>query len=830
MGADLHEHKEYNHKLVELFWQKKWLESGVFCKDEEPLKKKYYVLEMLPYPSGRIHMGHIRNYTLGDVLARYKTLAGFNVLHPMGWDAFGLPAENAAIEHGIHPAKWTYSNIEAMKSQLMRFGFSYDWRREIITCDPKYYKWEQWMFLQFLRKGLAYKKPSLVNYCPKCQTVLANEQVVDGACWRCESLVELRQMDGWFLKITAFADDLLQKLGSLKGWPEEVLSMQHNWIGRSEGTIVKFGLEGTDFTIEVFTTRADTLFGATFVALSLEHNVIRELCEKSLISPKIVNEIEDLRKEKVSNRSDVDLKKKGVNLGIFALHPLSNQRIPIYATNFVVATYGTGAVMGVPAHDSRDFEFARLYDIPIKNVIKPLNDHKLQSDAAFEDYGILTNSLDFTGLSSRKAQKSITDSLEKLGKGKASVSYRLRDWGISRQRFWGVPIPVMYCNHCGVVGVEEKDLPVELPIDLNLKIMPGFNLSKVDEFVQTTCPKCGLEARRDTDTMDTFVESSWYFLRYTCQDYDEGALNIESVRYWSPVDQYIGGIEHAVMHLLYSRFFTRLLKMFGFVRFDEPFIRLLTQGMVIKDGSKMSKSKGNIVDPDDMVEKYGADVVRLFIIFAAPPKKDLDWNEKGIEGCSRFLMRVYSLVKEVAQTSFEDDNSNYGNQDNHIDKFFDILHRTIYRVTMDIERLHLNTAVAALMECLNEFSGLKNELIKSKEGVKALKEGFIALSILLFPFAPHHAEEFHAMLGGNELLSAKKWPQADPGRLMLKNLEIVIQVNGKVRDSIKVDINTSEESIRDRAKKSSRIQKFIQNKEVLRIVYVPKKLVNIVIN
>lgn len=815
-------------RQIEAFWRQRWEEAGLHRVREEDRGKKIYVLEMLPYPSGRVHMGHIRNYTIGDVLARYFRMRGKNVLHPMGWDAFGLPAENAAIEHGVHPAKWTYDNIRTMKAQLERFGFSYDWSREVVTCDASYYRWEQWMFLRFLERGYAYKKTSVVNFCPQCQTVLANEQVQEGCCWRCDSEVILKPMEGWFLRITDFAEELLEGLNRLEGWPEKVLTMQRNWIGRSEGALVKFRVEETGDELEVFTTRADTLFGVTFIAMSLEHERLDAWHRLGYIEESVWQKVESLRKEKIANRFEVETAKKGQLLGLTARHPLTGQQVPLLAANFVLSAYGTGVIMGVPAHDSRDFVFAKEMGLPIVEVIKPtLGEHPV-SEGAFEDDGILANSGEFSGMSSQEARELIASRLKSLGLGDKAVQYRLKDWGISRQRYWGVPIPVVYCERCGIVPVPEEELPVTLPIDLEQKITPGFNLARVEAFLKAVCPSCQGPARREADTMDTFVESSWYFLRYCSPDDDERPFDPKRVHYWNPVDQYIGGIEHAVLHLLYSRFFTKLLKKIGLLSYDEPFLRLLTQGMVIKDGAKMSKSKGNVVDPDDMVARYGGDVVRLFMIFAAPPEKDLEWNEKGIEGCARFLTRIGRLVGEVLGASLPAVKDTKAHADS-IRKLEEAMSRTTLKVAQDIERQHLNTAVASLMECLNTLNELKEELRSSGDGLRALKEALARYALLLAPFAPHHADHFRSLLGEEGFALTTPWPRHVPEAIQSPFKQIVVQVNGRMRDTLILEGEPDRETVYRQALKSDKIRKFLEGKEVARIVYVPGRLLNLVV-
>ena len=690
--------RRYDPQQVETKWQKFWEEKRVFEVDEDPHKPKYYLLEMFPYPSGRLHMGHIRNYSIGDVLARYKRMQGFNVLHPMGWDAFGLPAENAAIEHGVHPAKWTYENIAYMKKQLKRMGFSYDWRREIATCDPSYYKWEQLFFIKMYERGLAYRSFSEVNWCPGCETVLANEQVVNGRCWRCGSEVGKKELQGWFLKITAYAEELLRDCEKLLGgWPEKVITMQKNWIGRSEGLEVDFPLEGREGSIRIFTTRPDTIFGVTFMVLAPEHPLVEELVRGTERETEVREFVRRVKRQSVTVRSSEEVEKEGVFLGAYCINPLNGERIPVWTANFVLMEYGTGAIMAVPAHDQRDFEFAKKYGLPIKVVIRP-KDRELRAEDLSEAYtgdGIMVNSGAFDGMSNREAMRKISDLVEARGIGKRTVNYRLRDWGISRQRYWGAPIPIIYCPSCGPVPVPEEELPVQLPLEVEITGKGGSPLAQVEAFVSARCPRCGGPGRRETDTMDTFVESSWYFLRYCSPQREEGPFD-ERVKYWMPVDQYIGGVEHAVLHLLYARFFTKVLRDLGYLEFDEPFSRLLTQGMVIKDGAKMSKSRGNVVDPDDMIARYGADTTRLFILFAAPPEKDLDWKEEGVEGCFRFLNRLWRLFYEV-EPKLKGESGGFREDG----EFRRRIHMARKKVTEDIERFHFNTAIAHLMEWVN---------------------------------------------------------------------------------------------------------------------------------
>ena len=640
--------KKYNPQAIEAKWQAQWEQNKAFRVVEDPDRNKYYLLEMFPYPSGRIHMGHVRNYTIGDVVARYKRMRGFNVLHPMGWDAFGMPAENAAMANKVHPARWTYDNIDYMRTQLKRLGFSYDWDRELATCDPTYYKWEQLFFLKMWEKGLVYRRRSLVNWCNQCQTVLANEQVVgEGQCWRCDQPVQGKELEQWFFRITQYADELLSWCERLPGWPEKVLTMQRNWIGKSFGTEIDFPLEDGSEKLTVFTTRPDTLYGATFMSLAVEHPLVQKLCLNTPQEDKVKTFVKKVQGLNRRPDSDVDLEKEGVFTGAFCINPLTQEKMPIFLANFVLMGYGTGAVMAVPTHDQRDFEFAHKYDLPLRVVIQPDGEEPLTPETmkeAYEGPGKLVNSGLFNGQDNEAAKMAVTRYLEEKGEGREKVQYRLRDWGVSRQRYWGAPIPMIYCDRCGIVPVREEDLPVLLPLEAEITPAGGSPLPLLKEFVETICPKCAGPGRRETDTMDTFVESSWYFDRYACPDYTQGPLDSNRVDYWMPVDQYIGGIEHAVLHLLYSRFFTKVLRDLGWLKVDEPFLNLLTQGMVIKDGSKMSKSKGNVVDPDALIQKYGADTVRLFCLFASPPDRDLEWSDQGVEGSFRFLHRFWNLV------------------------------------------------------------------------------------------------------------------------------------------------------------------------------------------
>jgi leucyl-tRNA synthetase len=815
----------YDPQSVEPKWQKNWEDQGAFRAVEDASKPKYYCLEMFPYPSGKIHMGHVRNYSIGDVIARYKRMRGFNVLHPIGWDAFGMPAENAAIENKTHPAKWTEQNIASMQVQLRKMGFSYDWDREVATCRPEYYRWEQAVFLKMYEQGLAYKKRSFVNWCPKCETVLANEQVEQGACWRCDSTVEQRPLDQWFFKITAYAQELLDETRNLKGWPERVLVMQREWIGESEGAEVDFPVEGRPGqAIRIFTTRPDTLYGTTFMSLAAEHPLALEL-SKGTPQEKAVREFaEKTAKMDRAKRLTDDYEKEGVFTGAYAVNPLTGKKLPVYAANFVLMEYGTGAVMAVPAHDQRDFEFATRYGIPIEVVIQAPageGEHKVRpytSDAmteAFVDPGVLINSAQFTGLPSEEAKKKIVAFVEEKGFGKKKTNYKLRDWGISRQRYWGTPIPIIYCEKCGTVPIPEKDLPVELPLDVEFTGKGGSPLAKIASFVNVDCPKCGGKARRETDTMDTFVESSWYFLRYCSPKFDKGPFDQKTVAHWMKdggVDQYIGGIEHAVLHLLYSRFFTKVLVDLGYLDAGvrEPFKNLLTQGMVIKDGAKMSKSKGNVVDPNYLIERYGADTARLFSLFAAPPEKDLDWNDQGVEGAYRFLKRVWTLVQDAATSSGPDSEGERRWRN-----------KTIKKVTEDLDRFQFNTAIAALMEFYNFLSG---------EKAKPSKASLEAFLQLLCPFAPHVTEELWAGLGHKSMASAGGWPGFDESALKTDKVLLVVQVNGTVRAKIEAPAGLGEDQAKALALNDDKIQKQLEGKSLRKVIYVPNKLLNLVVS
>ncbi|MDR2017598.1 MAG: leucine--tRNA ligase [Syntrophobacterales bacterium] len=824
--------KPYEPHAIEEQRQSVWEKNRSFFVTEDTTKEKYYLLEMFPYPSGRIHMGHVRNYSIGDVIARYKRMRGYNVLHPMGWDAFGMPAENAAIERGIAPATWTRENIDYMRKQLKRLGFSYDWSREFATCDVEYYRWEQWIFLKMFELGLVYRKSSPVNYCPKCQTVLANEQVESGACWRCGEQVIQKELTQWFFAITKYADELYEYCGKLPGWPEKVLSMQKNWIGKSHGVEVDFPMEEGG-VLTIFTTRPDTLYGVTFMVLAPEHPLAVSMAIGTPQEQGVRAFVERVKAQDRSFRAEVELKKEGVFTGKCVTNPLTGARIPIYIGNFVLMEYGTGAIMAVPAHDQRDFEFAKEYNLPVVTTIVPKGkslDSKTMKEAYVDD-GVLMNSGPFDGLENRDAIPKIIAYLEEKGFGRGKVNFRLRDWGISRQRYWGTPIPIIYCEDCGTVPVPYEELPVALPLDLEVKAVGKSPLQDYDLFYETVCPKCGKPARRETDTMDTFVESSWYFLRYACPDYTLAPLNRECVDYWAPVDQYIGGVEHAVLHLLYSRFFNRVVRELGLVGEREPFKNLLTQGMVIKDGSKMSKSKGNIVDPDYLIEKYGADTARLFCLFASPPEKDLDWSDKGVEGSFRFLQRVWRLVAERSE-EFRDVEAVFvpGSKDGDFIQLTYKVHQTIKKVTEDVDRFHLNTAIASVMELVNTtYKFLETERTGSE--ARALVKGAVETIIaLLFPFVPHITEELWDMIGGKDRTLGTWWPKYDENYITEGKVTIVVQINGKLRDGCEVERDIEESRLKEIVLNLEKVKRHLEGKEIRKTIIVPNKLVNIVVS
>ena len=817
---------------IEKKWQKKWLEAKAYKTEMDPKKPKYYTLEMFPYPSGNLHMGHVRNYSIGDVLARYKTMEGFNVIHPMGFDAFGMPAENAAIKNGVKPSDWTYSNIDNMKRQQREMGLSYDWDREVATCRPDYYKWTQWLFELFYKRGLAYKKKAYVNWCDTCGTVLANEQVIDGLCWRCDNVVVKKDLSQWFLKITDYADVLLKDLNKLKGWPERVKIMQDNWIGRSEGLEFSLQIPQLNESLPVYTTRPDTAYGITFVALAAEHPLVDKICAAN---PEKAQAIQDFVK-KVQSQSDIERtssesEKEGIGTGVYVVNPFNGKKAEIWVTNYVLADYGTGAVMGVPSEDQRDWMFAKKYNLDIIITLQP-KDRELHLEEMTEAYvdkaGVLVNSGEFDGQDIKTAMKGIMDKAEREGFGKRCVNYRLRDWLISRQRYWGAPIPVIYCEDCGEQLVPEEQLPVLLPENVNFEQGAVSPLAQCEEFVNCTCPKCGKPAKRETDTMDTFICSSWYYLRYTDPHNDKMPFDKEKANYWAPVDQYIGGIEHAILHLLYSRFFTKVLRDEGLIDFDEPFNNLLTQGMVLKDGSKMSKSKGNVVSPEEIIGEYGADTARLFIMFAAPVERDLDWSDEGVAGSFRFLNRVWRIIsnfEEKIKSAADDyDKSSLTDAEKELRR---VLHTTIRKVTEDIrDRFMFNTAISSIMELVNEFYKFQNS---NDVNAGLVREVSLNLIKLLAPFAPHMTEELWSQLIGEGSVHAQRWPVCDEGATVTAEVEIVLQINGKVRDRIMIATGISREEMEEAAKNNKRVQELTADKTIVKMICVPDKLVNVVV-
>lgn len=878
---------KYNPKEIEAKWQRYWDEHQTFKVTEDPSRPKYYCLEMFPYPSGRIHMGHVRNYAIGDVIARYKTMRGYNVLHPMGWDAFGLPAENAAIDKKVHPVIWTHDNIAYMRDQLKKMGLSYDWDREVTTCDPPYYRWNQWFFLKMYERGLAYRRKSNVNWCGSCETVLANEQVIDGRCWRCSSPVDQKELEQWFLKITDYAEELLTGCDRLSGWPERVLTMQRNWIGKSTGVEVDFPLAGSDQSIRIFTTRPDTLFGVTFMSLAPEHPLIGRLIEGADTETGVRDFIDRVKRQDRIARTAADIEKEGVFTGRYAINPLNQEKIPVWIANFVLMEYGTGAIMAVPAHDQRDFEFAKKYNLPLKVVIQNMEGTLSEETmtAAYTEEGCLVHSGQFSGLDSPTAIEKIAEYIESQGMGKRTVNYKIRDWGVSRQRYWGTPIPVIYCERCGAVPVPEKDLPVVLPRDVAFTGKGGSPLLQVSEFVNTRCPSCGGAAKRETDTMDTFIDSSWYFLRY-CSPKVEGApFEKRAASYWMNVDQYIGGIEHAVLHLLYARFFTKVLRDLGLIDVDEPFQNLLTQGMVVKEiyecprhgylfpeevgennlcrrclnetgaeaqaqtvivgrTEKMSKSKKNVVDPDYLIRSYGADTARLFALFAAPPERDLEWSDRGVEGAYRFLSRVHRKVADLSPYLNPKLNSEAGDIHLYKDRLLEmggelpvdlkrlrkVVHQTIKKVTDDIDIFHFNTAISFIMELVNHLYLVP---VDGRTGDRSfryvMREALDAVVLLLSPFAPHLSEEMWGMLGQSPSVMNVPWPIYCTEIAQEEERLIVIQINGKVRSKVTVPADISEEEIRKRALSDERIRGLIGDQAPKKVFVVRDKLVNIVI-
>ena len=844
---------DYNPQQIESKWQERWARERLFETEPDPARLEYYVLEMLPYPSGDIHMGHVRNYSIGDTLARYLRMKGYNVLHPVGWDAFGLPAENAAIKSGRHPSEFTFSYIERMRGQLQRLGFSYDWRREVTTCVPEYYRWNQWFFIKMFEQGLAYRKEARVNWCTKCQTVLANEQVVDGCCWRHEGTpVEERELEQWFLKTTVYADQLLDDMKELR-WPERVLTMQRNWIGKSIGSEVDFDVDGLEESIRIFTTRIDTIYGCTALFLAAEHPLIGKLVEASEQPEDLAREVERIKASSVQARVEVNLKKEGAPTGFKARNPFDGADVPIWIANFVLMGYGTGAVMAVPAHDERDFEFCSAYGLPIRTVIAPVGaglappggDKEGSASGApteaFTDYGVLVNSGVYNGLSSEEAIERMTDDAERGGFGKRKVYFRIRDWGVSRQRYWGTPIPMIYCNGCGIVPVPEADLPVVLPRNVKLTGEGRAALATVPEFVDVKCPKCGGAARRETDTMDTFVDSSWYFYRYTDPTISTAPFDRAAVRYWFPVDQYIGGIEHAILHLIYMRFWTKVMRDIGLVDFSEPVTRLFNQGMVIKDGAKMSKSKGNVVDPVAMCARYGADTVRLYMLFAAPPEKDLDWSDQGIEGASRFLNRVHRMVMRYADRLRDVSTSVVaaanGPAANDVGVFsleerrlLRKAHQTLKHVSDDVEeRWHFNADIALIMELSNEIADLAPAIESGAVCNEVLKSSLEMLVLMLALFTPHIADELWEALGHGESTLRVFWPAVDPALAAEEELEIPVQVNGKLRARIRVPATASDDEVRARALAEPKVREQTEGRQIVKVIIVPKKLVNVVV-
>ncbi|MDF1689799.1 MAG: leucine--tRNA ligase [Cycloclasticus sp.] len=814
--------EEYQPSLIEKSVQEKWQTTSAFEVTEDADKEKYYCLSMFPYPSGRLHMGHVRNYTIGDVISRYQRMKGKNVLQPMGWDAFGLPAENAAMKHGVHPGDWTAENVDYMRDQLKQLGFGYDWKRELATCNDDYYRWEQWFFTRLLEKDLVYKKTAPLNWCPDCNTVLANEQVIDGCCWRCDNEVEKREISQWFMRITNYAEELLSSLKELEGWPEQVRTMQQNWIGRSEGVELMFDIEGSDTALSVYTTRPDTLMGVTYVAVAAEHPLAIKAADNNTAISSFLDECKTMETSEAAMET---MEKKGVDSGLQAIHPLTGEVVPVWIANFVLMHYGTGAVMSVPAHDQRDFEFATKYGLDIKQVIKPDNADEIDiSQQAYTGKGELLNSGEFDGLDFQSAFDAIAQVLNNKGKGEKKINYRLRDWGISRQRYWGTPVPVIYCDSCGTVPVPDEQLPVMLPKDVSLEGV-GSPLARHEAFINTSCPTCGEKAKRETDTFDTFMESSWYFARYCCADNDQAMLD-ERANYWLPVDQYVGGIEHAILHLLYSRFYTKLLRDIGLLKCDEPFKNLLTQGMVLKDGTKMSKSKGNTVDPQGLIEKYGADTVRLFTMFAAPPEQSLEWSDSAVEGSFRFIRRLWRLVKEHVDTGLMQGYvvAELSSEEKVLRRQ---IHETLSKVNDDFgRRLTFNTAIAANMELLNAVSKFKVET----DVARALRQECLeSIVLMLSPIIPHVCDEMWQALGHQEELVQVTWPEFDESALVLDEIQMVVQVNGKLRAKITVAADTPKESIEKLALSEENVSKFIGDKPVRKVIVVPKKLVNIVI-
>lgn len=860
--------ERYQAHEIELKWQRRWEEGRVFEVSMDPTRPKYYLLEMFPYPSGRIHMGHVRNYSIGDVMARFRRMQGYNVLHPMGWDAFGLPAENAAIDQKVHPAVWTFQNIDFMRNQLKRLGYSYDWNREFATCTPEYYRWNQWVFLKMYEQGLAVRRKGFVNWCPSCKTVLANEQVEAGLCWRCGAEVTQKELEQWFLKITAYAEELLKGCRDLVGgWPERVLTMQTNWIGKSYGAEVDFPLADSDGSIRIYTTRQDTLYGATFMVLAPEHPMARELCRGTSGESEVLGFIERQSRVEKFVREAESTEKEGVFTGRWAINPLTGERIPIWVANFVLMEYGTGAIMAVPAHDQRDLDFARKYGLPVRVVIQPPEGELDESamTVAYTEEGVLVHSGPFNGILSKEARDAIGQYLEQKGIGKRTVNYRLRDWGISRQRYWGTPIPIIYCDVCGTVPVPYEHLPVILPLDLDLLEGGRSPLTESESFLRVDCPRCGRQARRETDTMDTFVDSSWYFGRYTCPHYTQGPLDPEAVRYWMPVDQYIGGIEHAILHLLYSRFWTMFMRDLGLYQEGEPYRRLLTQGMVCKEShycpeheylypeeveerdeaphcrkcgkpvrvgrvEKMSKSKKNVVDPDNIVARYGADTVRLFCLSDSPPEKDLEWSDQNVEGCYRFLHRLWNLVMERLEiTRGVEPYRGELPPPGKVRSLLQASHATIKKVTEEIEeRYHLNTAISAIRALVNQIQDLGLDGL-DQTGRAVLRLAIETTLVLLYPFVPHICEELWERLGHTTSLVDHEWPCWDEAMMVREEVQLVVQINGKVRAQLSVAAGASQEEVLQLALADPRVRKHMGGRPPRKVIHVPDRLLSLVV-
>ena len=821
---------EYPFEKIEKKWQKIWDDKGVFKASDDPEKKKYYVLSMFPYPSGALHMGHVSNYSIGDAIARLKLMEGYNVMQPMGYDAFGMPAENFAIKHNSHPRLTTEQNIDIMKGQFNSMGFGFDWDREVSTCRPEYYRWGQWFFKRMYEKGLAYKRSSFVNWCDDCQTVLANEQVEDGKCWRCNNVVRQKELEQWFFRITDYAEELLD-FSKVIDWPERVKTMQTNWIGRSEGTEIWFNLENSDEIIKVFTTRPDTIFGCTFMALPPEHPLITRWLKEEKADSEISKFCNKVMNEDNITRTSDDTEKEGIFTGRYAINPVNGEKVQIWITNYVLMDYGTGAVMAVPTHDQRDFDFAKKYDIPMKIVIQNPEEELVldKMTEAYTEPGILVNSGQFNGMNSIDSKSKITNWMSENKMGEKTINYRLRDWGVSRQRYWGNPIPLVYCPNCGEVLIPDEDLPVLLPENVQLGKTTQNPLLSVDDWVNTTCPKCGGPAKRETDTMDTFVDSSWYFARYTDAHNDKKPFDSDKANYWLPVDQYIGGIEHACMHLLYARFFHKFMRDLGLVNSDEPFARLLTQGMVTKDGAKMSKSKGNVVDPQYIIDRYGSDTVRTFMLFASPPEKDVEWSDEGVKGSFRFINRIWRLFEENLEIIKANQKSLEGEISSEFKELRYSTHHMIKKVQADIEnKMQFNTAIASIMEHLNNVTAIKNINDKNDAEKAIFAEAAIMIPRLLYPFAPHVCEELWEMLGNKNLIHEAGIPKHNPKFLVKDEVTYVVQIMGKLRGSFEIGLDASQEEIKEMALAQENVKKHLEGKKIIKIIVVPKKLVSIV--